>query len=148
MLHLFIYIFVLVLGATMFSLHLRMCLQLWKKGPRGSRKMLIQMWRFLSNQFVALVILMHITHRYQIYCGYLITLWLFQYVPVPVTGMVFVGTSTVLDFSTHDIPMPNPNYTSALQLFTHTHRDSPLPPYCTLRAPYGFCCDQAPQLIL
>ena len=31
------------------------------------------------------------------------------YVPIPVIGTVFVGMGMVLDFSTHDIPVPNPS---------------------------------------
>lgn len=32
-----------------------------------------------------------------------------QYLPVPVTGMVFMGTGTVSNFLTCGIPVPNPN---------------------------------------
>ena len=33
---------------------------------------------------------------------------LVQYVPIPIMGMVFAGMGMVLDFQTHDIPVPNP----------------------------------------
>ena len=31
-----------------------------------------------------------------------------RYVPIPIMGMVFVGTGAVLDFPTRGIPVPNP----------------------------------------